>query len=68
MRVMLRGVVHSQLLSCSGEVIDGGNLKVCGGKLSSDWLKATEEEVFWSAHFGWEPFQWEMSNLSHSLH
>ncbi|KAL2301822.1 hypothetical protein Nmel_011221 [Mimus melanotis] len=28
----------------AGEVIDGGNLKVCKGKLSSDWLKATEEE------------------------
>lgn len=59
--------MYSWLLSCSGEVIDGGNLTVCRGKLSSDWLEVMEEEVFWSVHFGWEPFQWEVSNLSHHL-
>lgn len=60
--------MYSRLLSCSEEVIDGGNLKVCRGRLSSDWLEAMEGEVFWSVHFGWEPFQWEMSNFSHRLH
>lgn len=46
MRIMLRGVMCSRLLSCSEEATDGGNLKVCRGELSSDWLKAMEKEVF----------------------